>query len=94
MKESSQTMKTLLRKKRRFIIPTTIFFICYYFSLPLLVSYLPEWVNIPVIGQITIGWLLALSQFLMVWIIATLYLRKGKQYDQLVEKVIEEDKQT
>ena len=34
--------KSLLRAKARFIVPATVFFIVYYFALPILVGYAPE----------------------------------------------------
>ncbi|WDT78463.1 MAG: DUF485 domain-containing protein [Candidatus Manganitrophus sp.] len=33
--------KALLAAKRKFILPTTIFFVAYYFALPILVGYAP-----------------------------------------------------
>ncbi|NOT61472.1 MAG: DUF485 domain-containing protein [Acidobacteria bacterium] len=33
--------KELVAAKRKFIIPATVFFIVYYFALPLLVGYAP-----------------------------------------------------
>ena len=36
---ASEEFKSLLKAKARFVVPATIFFIVYYFSLPLLVGY-------------------------------------------------------
>lgn len=41
----STGFRELLRAKRRFIIPATIFFLVYYFALPYLVGYHPEWME-------------------------------------------------
>ena len=34
--------RALVAAKRRFIVPATIFFIVYYFALPILVGYAPD----------------------------------------------------
>src|SRR5689334_10671366 len=67
--------KQLVAAKRRFIIPATIFFIVYYFALPLLVGYAPQLMSKRVLGVINLAYLFALSQFFMAWLIAALYVR-------------------
>ena len=57
--------KSLLKAKARFVIPATIFFIVYYFSLPLLVGYAPQLMARKVYGVINVAYLFALSQFLL-----------------------------
>jgi uncharacterized membrane protein (DUF485 family) len=42
--------KDLLAAKARFIVPATIFFIIYYFALPVSVGYFPELMKTQVIG--------------------------------------------
>lgn len=78
----------LVGEKRRFIIPATIFFIIYYFALPVLVGYLPDLMDIPVIGRINLAYLFALSQFFMAWVIMYLYVRRARVWDQLVAKIV------
>lgn len=41
----SPHFQTLLRVKKRFIIPFTIFFLCFYFALPILTSYTTILIN-------------------------------------------------
>ena len=45
-----------------------VFFVVYYFALPVLVGYAPELMSRPVVGKVNIAYLFALSQFFMAWI--------------------------
>ncbi len=85
---ASEKFKQLLKAKRRFIVPATVFFIVYYFALPVLVGYFPEFMSRKVIGAINIAYLFALSQFVMAWVIAGLYVRAANRFDRMAEAVI------
>ena len=84
--------KSLLKAKARFVVPATIVFIVYYFSLPLLVGYAPQLMARKVLGVINVAYLFALSQFLMAWIIAWLYVRAAARFDQMARDVIDKGK--
>ena len=84
-------MKDLLRRKKRFVLPATLFFIAYYFALPVLVGYYPDLMARKVIGAVNIAYLFALSQFLMAWIIAWLYVRAAAGYDRMGRELIEHE---
>ena len=81
--------KDLMAAKARFIVPATVFFVIYYFALPVLVGYAPGLMSKRVIGVVNVAYLFALSQFFMAWIIAALYLRSAARFDKLEHKVIE-----
>ena len=51
----------LLVTKQRFIIPATVFFLVYYFALPLLVGYAPRLMETKVLGVINVAYVFALS---------------------------------
>ena len=80
--------KKLLAAKARFIVPATIFFIAYYFALPILVGYAPELMATPVIGPVNLAYLFALSQFFMAWIIAWLYVRAANRFDRMSGRLL------
>lgn len=80
--------KALLAAKRRFILPATIFFILYYFALPILVGYAPELMKTKVIGSVNLAYLFALSQFFMAWIIAALYMRAAGRFDGMIATIL------
>ncbi|MBI3940404.1 MAG: DUF485 domain-containing protein [Acidobacteria bacterium] len=84
-----EEFKALIRAKRRFILPATVFFIIYYFALPVLVGYAPRLMEKRVVGVVNIAYLFALSQFFMAWILAALYMRAASRFDQMVRRIIE-----
>jgi len=71
----------LQRAKRRFILPATIFFLAYYLTLPVLVGFFPELMKQPVLGKVNWAYLFALSQFLMTWVLAAMYVRVARKWD-------------
>jgi uncharacterized membrane protein (DUF485 family) len=85
----TEEFKTLLASKRKFIVPATIFFIVYYFALPVLVGYAPALMDRKVFGVINIAYLFALSQFFMAWIIAALYVRVAGKWDDMAHSIID-----
>ncbi|WJQ83776.1 DUF485 domain-containing protein [Brevibacillus brevis] len=82
----SATFKELLRRKKAFILPSSIFFFVFYFTLPILTSYFTV-LNQPAIGAISWAWVFAFAQFVMTWGLCILYTRRAEQFDQLVEKI-------
>jgi uncharacterized membrane protein (DUF485 family) len=80
--------KTLLKAKARFVVPATIFFIVYYFSLPLLVGYAPQLMARKVFGVVNVAYLFALSQFFMAWLLAWAYVRAAARFDKLARDVV------
>lgn len=80
--EADPGFRALVAAKRRFIVPATLFFIVYYFALPLLVGYFPEMMGRDVIGNINIAYLFALSQFFMAWVLMWMYVRRARDFDE------------
>ncbi len=71
----------LLRAKFRFILPATIFFIVYYFLLPISVGWFPDFMARRLPGGLNLAYLFALSQFFMAWALAFLYLSVAMRWD-------------
>lgn len=88
----SEKFQRLLRAKRRFIIPAMIIFVLYYFALPLLVGYARPMMERRVFGAVNVAYLFALSQFLMAWIVAALYVRAAAKFDRMAQEVLQERK--
>ena len=86
--ERDEQFRALVRAKRGFIFPATVFFIVYYFALPVLVGYWPEAMSRDVIGEVNVAYLFALSQFVMAWIIMAMYVRRAKVFDGMVARLI------
>ena len=86
--EADPEFRDLVHAKRGFILPATLFFIVYYFALPVLVGYWPEVMSRDVIGEINLAYLFALSQFAMAWIIMVMYVRRARVFDRLVAALV------
>jgi uncharacterized membrane protein (DUF485 family) len=86
----SPEFKELVRRKRSFVIPASIFFLCWYFGFIVLAGYAPGFMGESVYEGFTVGYLIALSQFVMVWVLAGLYLRRAdRTFDPLARRVAE-----
>ena len=85
--ESSPAFRELLAAKRRFIVPATLFFVVYYFALPLAVGFLPELMSTRVPGSLNLAYLFALSQFVMAWTLAALYVRAAARWDRMAADI-------
>lgn len=86
---ASPEFKQLLRVKRKFIIPITLFFLSFYFLLPILTSY-TKILNTPAIGAITWAWVFAFAQFIMTWTLCIWYSKKARTFDRLSEKILKQ----
>lgn len=78
----------LQRAKRRFIIPATIFFLAYYMALPIMVGFWPEVMKRAVWGKVNWAYLFALSQFIMTWVLAAMYVRVARRWDEMNAKLL------
>ncbi|HEV7591028.1 MAG TPA: DUF485 domain-containing protein [Longimicrobium sp.] len=87
--ESSPEFRALVASKRRFIVPATVFFIVYYFALPMLVGYFPDVMSRDVFGRVNVAYLFALSQFLMAWVVMALYVRRARDFDAQEHAIVE-----
>ena len=83
--ERSEEFQRLVRAKRRWVVPATAFFLIWYSVFILLAGYAEEFMGSQFIWDgVTVGYVLALTQFLMVWILAGWYLRKAnRDFDPL-----------
>ena len=80
---ASTGFQHLLAVKRSFIVPAFLFFVVYYFGFLLLTAYAPTLISLRAAGVVTLGYLLALSQFVVGWTIAGLYLKTATRFDDL-----------
>lgn len=87
--EESAEFKQFLKRKWKFIVPMTIFFMIFYFLLPILTSY-TTFLNTPAIGDISWTWIFAFSQFLMVWVLSVIYVKKANSFDKEADQIIKE----
>jgi uncharacterized membrane protein (DUF485 family) len=94
--ESGEEFRALERSKIKFIVPATIFFMVYYFALPVLVGFFgtntdgtPGFMDTRLFPGFSVAYLFALSQFIMAWILAFIYLLAfAPRMDKLVAKLV------
>jgi uncharacterized membrane protein (DUF485 family) len=88
--EQSPEFQELVRRRRSFVVPATIFFLTYYMGFILLTGYAEDFMASSIYEGLTVGYTLALTQFVMVFVLGIWYLRKAsREYDPLAERVVE-----
>jgi uncharacterized membrane protein (DUF485 family) len=89
--ERSDAFQDLVRKRKSFVLPGTIFFLAWYMGFILLTAYAEGFMSDRISEGLTVGYVLALTQFLMVLVLGLLYLRMAANvFDPLAEKAIED----
>ena len=89
--EQSSAFRELIAARRRFVLPATIFFLSWYIGFVLLAGYAPDFMAGSVYEGLTVGYCLALTQFVMVFALGYLYLRRADRvYDPLAATVVEQ----
>ena len=87
--ERSPEFQELVKKRRGFVIPGTIFFLAWYMGFILLAGYAEDFMAESVYEGLTVGYCLALTQFLMVGVLGIWYLRKAENvFDPLADDAI------
>jgi uncharacterized membrane protein (DUF485 family) len=88
--ERSPEFQELVRKRRSFVVPATIFFLTYYMGFILLCGYAKDFMAESVYEGLTVGYCLALTKFVMVFVLGITYLRKAnRQYDPLAQRIVD-----
>src|ERR1044072_9834839 len=87
--ERSPEFQQLITTRRRFVLPATIFFLSWYAGFILLAGYAPDFMARSVYEGLTVGYCLALTQFVMVLALGLMYLRRSERtYDPLSDEVV------
>jgi uncharacterized membrane protein (DUF485 family) len=89
--ERSPEFRELIKRKRAFVVPATVFFLAWYFGFIVLAGYAPGFMGEEFIADgMTVGYALALTQFLMTWGLGWMYLRRADRvFDPLAERAAE-----
>ncbi|WP_409303392.1 DUF485 domain-containing protein [Peribacillus sp. SCS-155] len=85
----SASFKELMHEKKKFILPMSIFFMVFYFTLPVLTAYFTV-LNKSAIGSISWAWLFAFAQFVMTITLCMIYTKKAGKFDEMVDKIAKE----
>ena len=78
----------LIRKKAALIVPATLFFVVYYFALPVAAGWFPEFMQKEIWGRVNVAYLFALSQFFMTWGLAFLYVWAAAGWDRQEHRLL------
>ena len=88
--QSSPEFRTLRRRLRSFVFPVSALFLAWYLVYVLLADYAHGFMSIKLIGNINIGLVLGLLQFVSTFVITTLYVRyANKELDPVSEQIRE-----
>lgn len=85
---ASEDFATLRRRLRAFIFPVSALFLVWYLVYVLLADYAHEFMSIKLVGNINIGLVLGLLQFVSTFVITTLYVRyANRNLDPVAERI-------
>jgi uncharacterized membrane protein (DUF485 family) len=88
--QASPEFNELRSRLRRFIFPMSAAFLVWYLAYVLLASYAPGFMAIKVFGNINVGLIIGLLQFVTTFVITTVYVRFANRYiDPAAEKLRE-----
>ena len=86
--QNSQEFQQLRRRFRNFVFPMTAFFLAWYLLYVLLAAYAHDFMSIRVAGNITVGLLFGLGQFVSTFAITMLYANwANKRQDAVAERL-------
>jgi uncharacterized membrane protein (DUF485 family) len=88
--ERSPEFRDLVGKRRSFVIPALAFVFIWYFGFIALAGYAPGFMGESIYEGFTVGYAIALSQFVMTWFLGWLYLRRAdRDFDPLAKRAAE-----
>jgi uncharacterized membrane protein (DUF485 family) len=89
--QQSAEFKQLRRRLRNFVFPMTVAFLAWYLLYVLLSDYAHDFMSTRVVGNINIGLIFGLLQFVSTFVITSLYVRHAnKNLDPVAEKIRED----
>ncbi len=86
--QSSPEFANLRRRLRRFVFPVSALFLAWYLIYVLLADYAHGFMSIKLAGNINVGLVLGLLQFVSTFVITTLYVRYANRHlDPVAERI-------
>jgi uncharacterized membrane protein (DUF485 family) len=73
--QNSPEFIELRQRFRRFVVPMTVAFLAWYLLYVLLSTYAPSFMETSVFGNVNLGIILGLAQFVSTFLLTTLYVR-------------------
>ncbi|KOF11157.1 hypothetical protein AC739_06510 [Planococcus glaciei] len=87
--EESAGFRELMRKKKAFLIPTTVLFLGLYLLFNVIISY-TNLLDASFIGDISWVWVFAFGLFAMTWILVTVYMKRAAKFDEMARETLVE----
>ena len=87
--ERTSAFQEYSRKRKAFLIPATIFFLVFFFGLPILAAFTTV-LNSKAVGPLTWAYIYGIAQFIMTWILMHIYVHQANKWDGLVEQAKQE----
>jgi uncharacterized membrane protein (DUF485 family) len=88
--QASAEFAVLRRRLRGFVFPMTAFFLAWYFAYVLLAAFAPDFMGTPVVGNVNIGLIFGLLQFVSTFAITTIYVRfANRNLDPISDQIRE-----
>ena len=86
--QASQEFRALRRRLRRFVFPMSALFLAWYVAYVLVASYAQPFMATKLAGNITVGLVLGLLQFVSTFVVTTLYVRfAGRSLDPATKAI-------
>lgn len=77
--QASPEFQELRSRYRRFVIPVTVGALAFYFTYVLLAAYAPGFMGEKISGNVNVGIIFGLLQFVMVFAVTTFYVRFARR---------------
>jgi uncharacterized membrane protein (DUF485 family) len=89
--EALPEFRELVARRRRFVLPATAFFLLWYFGFIILAGYAEDFMGTSIYEGFTVGYALALTQFVVVGVLGVAYLKYAeRELDPLRVRIAEE----
>jgi uncharacterized membrane protein (DUF485 family) len=89
--ERMPEFRDLVARRRRFVLPATAFFLFWYLGFIVLAGYAEDFMGTSIYEGFTVGYGLALTQFVMVAVLGVWYLRYSERnLDPLRDRIAEQ----
>jgi uncharacterized membrane protein (DUF485 family) len=85
---ASEDFQRLRRRLRRFVFPMTALFLVWYLLYVVLADYAHDFMSIKLVGNINVGLVLGLLQFVSTFVITGLYVRyANRKLDPIADRI-------
>ncbi|MDX6381412.1 MAG: hypothetical protein QOI57_2436 [Rubrobacteraceae bacterium] len=87
--ERTAAFQAFARKRKAFLIPATIFFLVFFFGLPVLAAFTTV-LDGRAVGSLTWAYVYGFAQFVMTWVLMHIYVHQANKWDELVQQALHE----